>query len=50
MAAVVPTAMVFAQSSPGISHTRIEDTPEKALHQSIRAFFQVVDQTVAHLA
>jgi N-carbamoyl-L-amino-acid hydrolase len=27
MAAVVPTAMVFAQSSPGISHTRLEDTP-----------------------
>jgi allantoate deiminase len=50
MAAVVPTAMVFAQSSPGISHTRIEDTPEKALDQSIRAFFQVVDKTVAHLA
>ncbi len=50
MAAVVPTAMVFAQSSPGISHTRIEDTPEKALDQSIQAFFQVVEKTVQHLA
>ncbi|HEX7704130.1 MAG TPA: Zn-dependent hydrolase, partial [Kofleriaceae bacterium] len=26
MAAIVPTAMVFAMSSPGVSHTRIEDT------------------------
>jgi len=49
MAAVVPTAMVFAQSLPGISHTRIEDTPEPALDQSIRAFFSLVDKTVKHL-
>ena len=38
MAAVVPTAMVFAMSSPGISHTRLEDTPTPALDKSIRAF------------
>jgi N-carbamoyl-L-amino-acid hydrolase len=50
MAGVVPTAMVFAQSSPGISHTRIEDTPLPALDQSIRAFLLAVDRTVAHLA
>jgi N-carbamoyl-L-amino-acid hydrolase len=50
MAGVVPTAMIFAQSSPGISHTRIEDTPEPALDQSIRAFFGLVEKTVAHLA
>ena len=50
MAAVVPTAMVFAQSLPGISHTRIEDTPEPALDKSIRAFFQVVEKTVNHLS
>lgn len=49
MAGVVPTAMVFAQSSPGISHTRIEDTPLPHLDKSIRAFLSVVDRTVAHL-
>ena len=48
MAAVVPTAMVVAQSSPGISHTRLEDTPLPALEKSIRAFLLTVDKTVAH--
>jgi hypothetical protein len=28
MVPLMPTAMIFAQSSPGVSHTRIEDTPE----------------------
>jgi N-carbamoyl-L-amino-acid hydrolase len=50
MAALVPTAMVFAQSSPGVSHTRIEDTPRKALDQSIRAFLLTVEKTLAHHA
>lgn len=50
MAAVVPTAMLFAQSSPGISHTRLEDTPLPALDKSIRAFLLTVDQTLQHYA
>ena len=50
MAGVVPTAMVFAQSSPGISHTKVEDTPRPALDKSIRAFLIAVDATIAHLA
>ncbi|MBL8919166.1 MAG: Zn-dependent hydrolase [Myxococcaceae bacterium] len=50
MAGVVPTAMVFAMSSPGISHTRIEDTPLPALDVSIRAFLLAVDRTFEHLA
>lgn len=50
MAGVVPTAMLFAQSSPGISHTRIEDTPLPALDKSIRAFLRTVERTVEHLA
>ena len=50
MAAVVPTAMVFAMSSPGVSHTRIEDTPKPALDKSIRAFLIAVDRTLAHHA
>ncbi|MEO8701611.1 MAG: Zn-dependent hydrolase [Kofleriaceae bacterium] len=49
MAAVCPTAMVFAQSSPGISHTRLEDTPRPALDKSIRAFLLSVDRTMALL-
>ncbi len=50
MAAIVPTAMVFAQSSPGVSHTKIEDTPAPALDKSIRAFLAMVDKTMAHYA
>jgi N-carbamoyl-L-amino-acid hydrolase len=50
MAAIVPTAMLFAQSSPGISHTHLEDTPLPALDKSIRAFLLAVDRTVEHLA
>lgn len=48
MVPLMPTAMVFAQSSPGVSHTRIEDTPEEALDASIQAFLRTVDKTVAH--
>jgi N-carbamoyl-L-amino-acid hydrolase len=48
MVPLVPTAMVFAQSSPGISHTRLEDTPEDCLDASIRAFLGTVDKTLAH--
>lgn len=50
MVPLVPTAMVFAMSSPGVSHTRIEDTPEPALDASIRAFLATVDRTLAHFA
>jgi N-carbamoyl-L-amino-acid hydrolase len=49
MAGIMPTVMVFAQSSPGISHTRLEDTPQPALDQSIRAFLGLVERTVAHV-
>ncbi|MEN9799665.1 MAG: hypothetical protein RL653_3362 [Pseudomonadota bacterium] len=47
MAALMPTVMVFAQSSPGISHTRFEDTPRRALELSIKAFLLLVERTVA---
>jgi hydantoinase/carbamoylase family amidase len=50
MAGIVPTAMVFAMSSPGVSHTRIEDTPRSALDKSIRAFLLTVDRAVGHFA
>jgi len=48
MVPMVPTAMVFAMSSPAISHTRLEDTPKPALHKSIRAFLLAVERTLAH--
>ncbi len=47
MAGIVPTAMVFAMSSPGISHTKIEDTPLPALDKSIRVFQRTVERTLA---
>ncbi len=50
MAGIMPTVMVFAQSSPGISHTRLEDTPLPHLDKSIRAFLRLVEKTVDHLA
>jgi N-carbamoyl-L-amino-acid hydrolase len=34
----VPTAMVFTSSSEGVSHNRLEDTPEDDLIAGIRAF------------
>jgi len=50
MADVLPTVMVFAQSSPGISHCKEEDTPRPALDKAIRAFHLLVDRTVVRLA
>lgn len=50
MAGIIPTAMIFAQSSPGISHTRLEDTPLPALHLAIQAFLGTVERTMTHLA
>ncbi len=50
MADVMPTVMVFAQSSPGISHCKEEDTPRPALDKAIRAFLLLVDATVLRLA
>ena len=50
MVPVVPTAMIFAMSSPGVSHTRIEDTPKPALDKSIRAFLITVERAGEMLA
>lgn len=50
MAAILPTVMVFAQSSPGISHCKEEDTPTPHLDKSIRAFLSLVEKTVAHVS
>lgn len=39
---VVPTAMIFAQSDPPVSHTKIEDSPESALRVAIAAYGHTV--------
>lgn len=44
---VVPTAMIFAQSDPPISHTAIEDSPERALRVAIDAYGRTVNSVLA---
>jgi N-carbamoyl-L-amino-acid hydrolase len=44
---VVPTAMIFAQSDPPISHAAIEDSSEDALRVAIDAYGRTVDQVLA---
>jgi N-carbamoyl-L-amino-acid hydrolase len=44
---VVPTAMIFAQSDPPISHASIEDSPEEALRIAIDAYGRTVEQVLA---
>jgi N-carbamoyl-L-amino-acid hydrolase len=43
---VVPTAMIFAQSDPPISHTNIEDSPAAALNVAIDAYGRTVGQVL----
>ena len=44
---VVPTAMIFAQSDPPISHASIEDSPRAALEVAIGAYGRTVEQALA---
>ena len=44
---VVPTAMIFAQSDPPISHASIEDSPERALTVAIDAYGRTVSSVLA---
>jgi N-carbamoyl-L-amino-acid hydrolase len=43
---IVPTAMIFAQSDPPISHAAIEDSPEPALAIAIDAYGRTVEQVL----
>jgi allantoate deiminase len=47
MAPHMPTVMMFAYSSKGLSHCKEEDTPEPYLEQTIEAFLRLVDKTLA---
>ena len=46
----MPVVMMFAYSSNGLSHCKEEDTPERHLEKSIRAFLRLVEKTIAHVA
>lgn len=46
----MPTVMMFAWSSNGLSHCKEEDTPEEHLEKTLQAFQLLVDKTVAHVA
>jgi hydantoinase/carbamoylase family amidase len=50
LARVVPTVMVFAKSSPPVSHTREEDTPETDLRAAIEAYGRAVATTMELVA
>jgi N-carbamoyl-L-amino-acid hydrolase len=50
MAPLVPTVMMFASSSRGLSHCKEEDTPEADLEVTIDAFLRLVDKAVAAVA
>jgi hydantoinase/carbamoylase family amidase len=43
---VVPTAMIFAQSDPPVSHAAIEDSPEAALRIAIDAYGRTVERVL----
>ncbi|MBI3929821.1 MAG: Zn-dependent hydrolase [Armatimonadetes bacterium] len=45
----MPTVMMFAYSSNGLSHCKEEDTPEHHLSKTIQAFLRLVDKTVEHV-
>jgi allantoate deiminase len=47
MAPHMPTVMMFAYSSNGLSHCKDEDTPEPHLEKTITAFLRLVEKTVA---
>jgi hydantoinase/carbamoylase family amidase len=46
MARLVPTVMIFSSSSPPVSHTKEEDTPEDDLRVAIEAYGRTVEATL----
>jgi hydantoinase/carbamoylase family amidase len=47
MARLLPTVMIFSSSSPPVSHTKEEDTPEADLRVAIEAYGSTVEATLA---
>jgi N-carbamoyl-L-amino-acid hydrolase len=50
MARLIPTVMIFSSSSPPVSHTKEEDTPEADLRVAIGAYGRTVEATLASAA
>jgi hydantoinase/carbamoylase family amidase len=50
MARLIPTVMLFSSSSPPVSHTKEEDTPEADLRVTIEAYGGTVEAMVASAA
>ncbi|MGH2801880.1 MAG: Zn-dependent hydrolase [Thermoleophilaceae bacterium] len=50
MARLIPTVMLFSSSSPPVSHTKEEDTPEADLRVAIEAYGRTVEATLASAA
>lgn len=46
----MPTVMMFAYSSNGLSHCKEEDTPIEHLDKTIKAQLLLVEKTIAHVA
>ena len=47
MARLIPTVMIFSSSSPPVSHTPEEDTPEADLRVAIEAYGRTVQGAIA---
>ena len=50
MGRIMPSVMMFAASTNGLSHCKEEDTPEADLEVTIDAFLRLIDKTVAQVA
>ena len=50
MARLIPTVMIFSSSSPPVSHTKEEDTPEDDLRVAIEPYGRTVHGTLASAA
>ncbi len=50
MGRIMPSVMMFAASTNGLSHCKEEDTPEPDLEVTIDAFLRLIDKTVAQVA
>ncbi len=46
IAKIVPSVMMFAMSTKGVSHCKEEDTPDRELESAICAFFRLADKVV----
>ncbi len=50
MGRVMPSVMMFAMSTNGLSHCKEEDTPERDLEVTIDAFQRLIDKTITSVA